>query len=125
MVGLATDTIVDLSRRGGALKVIKLIFIILAADFSWYPGLPGRPLSRGCSTAFLPRGALPLSRNQCLCFAHVCAAGLSRSVEAGEGSLEGDGGVEGAPLFQRAGSLFPFNYKPTYTMLGCSVPRDS
>ena len=46
-VGLATDTILHLSRRGEALKVNELTFTIRASDSSWHPGLPGRPLSPG------------------------------------------------------------------------------
>ena len=43
VVGLVTDTKVRFSRRGEALKVNKLTFIIRASDSSWHPGLPGRP----------------------------------------------------------------------------------
>ena len=39
LVGLATDTTVYLTRRGGD----RLTFTIHASDFSWHPGLPGRP----------------------------------------------------------------------------------
>jgi len=41
LVGLATDTTVYLSWRGGSLKVNTLTFTIRASDSSWHPGLPG------------------------------------------------------------------------------------
>ena len=43
-MGLATDTTVHLSRRGGVLKVKELTFAIRASDSSWHPGLSERPL---------------------------------------------------------------------------------
>ena len=46
LVGLATETPVCFSRRGGALEVNTLTFTIRASDSAWHPGLPGRPLFR-------------------------------------------------------------------------------
>ena len=51
-MGLATDTTVYLSRRGGALKVKKMTFTIRASNSSWHPGLPGRPLFPKISSGY-------------------------------------------------------------------------
>ena len=56
LVGLATDTTVYLSRRGGTLKVDKLTFAIRASDSCWHPGLPGRPLFPRVQVAFQDGG---------------------------------------------------------------------
>ena len=65
LVGLATDTIVSLNRRGEALEAITLTFSIRASDSLRHPGLPGRPPFPREAVLWVRVRRLPYLGNRC------------------------------------------------------------